>query len=281
MESSTVMPARDAARLRRAVRDFRAPDAPLPLAAVILGAHGSGWSYRTIARSLELSRDRTMQLAALKTEPYGPVPLYEPGAPFPEETVREFQRRARKAAERRDAVRSKAAATIKAAKDAGWSYGQLAALVDLSDEGIRKMALHAAPGVNVAPFSPAGSRTKQPASAPAAPASLSPAMARRLAELAQVARTATKNTGRSLGPDATEEQRRAAAESIGTRQASEELSELIIEAKTSGVPWSAIEAACGYRPGAARARAVRHGYGSLPPSRQAYQRSATPVDTSA
>lgn len=281
MKGSTMMPARDVARFQRAVRDFRAPDAPLPLAAIILGAHGSGWSYRTIARSLELSRDRTMQLAALKAEPYGPVPPYQPGVPFPDAVAREFRRRAMKAAARREAARSKAAAAIKAARDAGWSYGQLGALAGLSDEGIRKMALHAPADLHVPPFSPAVIRVEQTVRPPEVPASLDPSVARRLAQLAQVARTSTKNTGRSLGPDATDEQRRAADESIRARKASEELSDLIIETKNSGVLWAEIEAACGYRPGAARARAVRHGYGSLPPSRQAYQRSATPVDTSA
>lgn len=268
--TGTAMPARDAARFRKAVADYRAPDAPLPLAAVVLGAHGSGWSYRTIARSLELTRERTMQLAALQTTPYPKVAPYRPGETFPQDVVKEFRRRDRKAAARREEGRAKAAATIKAANDAGWPFWVLASLVDLSDERLRRIALEAPPDLAVRPFTPAP---------PAVP--LAADIASRMAVLARQARSSTKNTGRSLGADASDEERRAAARSVRARKASEELSDLIIAAKNSGVSWAEIEAACGYRPGAARARAVRHGYGSLPPTRRAYQRSATPVDTSA
>lgn len=281
MESSTTgaMPARDAARFRRAVSDFRGPDAPLPLAAVVIGAHSSGWSYRTIARSLELSRDRTMQLASLPAEPFT-VARYEPGADFPASVIREFRRRSEKAAVRREKTKAKAAATVRAARDAGWSFAALSALVGLSDEWIRKIAADASPAIHVPPFT-SPPRPKETEPATAGPGRLEHDEAARMAELAATARASSKNTGRSLGQNPTVEELAAVERAVKARRASEELSDLIIAAKQRNVPWADLDAACGYRPGAARARAVRHGYGSLPPTRKAYQRAATPVDTSA
>lgn len=281
MENSTAaaMPARDAARFRRAVSDFRGPDVPLPLAAVILGAHSSGWSYRTIARSLELSRERTMQLASLRAEPYD-VPRYEPGADFPTSVIREFRRRSETASARREKVKAKAAATVKAARDAGWSYAVLSTLVGLSDEWIRRIAAEASPAIEVPPFT-APPRAKAAEPVTAAPGRLEEDEAAKMAELAAAARTSSKNTGRSLGQNPSAEELAAVERTAKARRASEELSDMIIAAKRRNVPWADLDAACGYRPGAARARAVRHGYGSLPPTRTAYQRAATPVDTSA
>lgn len=273
--TAAAMPARDAARFQQAVSTFRAPDLPLPLAAVIQGAHRSGWSYRTIARALGQSRERTMQLAALEAEPYDQVAQYRPGAEFPESVVREFRRRSVESAAKRDQTRAEAAATVRAAREAGWSYSYLGDLAGISDETVRLITAAAPPAAPVPPFSPPQPARSREPSRPR-PGTLAPEEASRLAELAATARASSKNTGRSLGPDATAQERAAVERSIAARRASEELSGMIIAARKRNVPWADLDAACGYRPGAARARAVRHGYGTLPPSRRAYQRHATP-----
>lgn len=274
--SAAGMQGRDVTRFRRAVEAARGPwGISLPLAAVVLGSHASGWSYRSIARSLELSRDRTMQLASLEDAPPYEVPQYRPGAEFPQAAVREFRRRTEQEQRRRARAEARAAATIMAAHAAGWPYTELAGLVGLSDERLRQMAAMPAAGESVPAFTPPA---PPPAPEPARrEGALDDAEAARLAELAQLARTSSQNTGRTLPRNPTPEQLAALEASLRARKASEELSAMIIAARARNVPWADLDKACGYRPGAARARALRHGHGTLPPSRRAYR--TTPVDT--
>jgi hypothetical protein len=91
-----------------------------------------------------------------------------------------------------------------------------------------------------------------------------------LVRLAERARRATKKVGKRLGPNPGPDQLRGLEASLEDRLASEELSALLIRLKEDRVPWPELDAACGYRPGSARARALRHGYAQAPPSMSSY-----------
>lgn len=242
------------------------------LATVIRAAEDAGWSRRAVAAALKLSRERCQRIAKFPAAASYPMPRCEPGVAFPDAAVAAFRKAEDEVRRRRLLAERDLAATLGAAhKDAGWPYNVLGAMLGASGERLRQIAesdvdLTGAKARKFAPFT----RLLKERAAPAPRGSLDEATRERLRLLAESARKATKAVGTRLGPAPKPEEIAALKLSLAARQASEELSALLIKLKKLNVPWPELDAACGYRPGGARRRAIRHGYAETPPSMKAY-----------
>lgn len=265
-ESSVRIPADQAKLLRTAFKDFTAALDPADqwagrrLASVINAAHAAGWSWRTVASALGISRERTLKLSQYKPSLRCTVDQYRPGTTFPESALATFRRIERDIDARRREAETRMATLIRSAHGSGWPFHLIGQEVGATGEWIRQIGeLH--PDAGQAPES--FDQYKRPLKGRPAPnprGKLTEAERKKLRQLAAIARGNTKSTER------TREE----------REASEQLSALIIEAKGRRITWDDLDEACGYRRGSARARAVRHGYGKLPPSMKRYSPAKKP-----
>lgn len=250
------------------------------LAAVVRAADAAGWSRRTTAAALGLSRPRTDRIAAFPAASTCRMPKFELGAVFPAAAVTAFRRSEDEVSLRRIRAERALIATIRSAHhDAGWPYTALAARLGANAERLRQIAeidldVSAEPAPSFAEFTRVLKERKDPL--PRATRPLADAEAERLARLAGRARRATKHVGKRLGPRPRPEQLRELETSLEDRLASEELSALLIRLKDDNVSWLDLDSACGYRPGSARARALRHGYARTPPSMAPYTPTPLP-----
>lgn len=279
------MPAAQAKALEAAYTAFRQalnpqdPWANGRLATVVRAADASGWSRRTTAAALGLSRARADKIAAFPAAASYRMPKFELGAVFPASAVTAFRRFEDEVSMRRIRTERALIATIRSAHHvAGWPYTALAPLVGASAERLRQIAeidldVSSEPAIAFAPFTRVLKERKE--QTPRATRPLTDGEAERLARLAAKARKATKHVGKRLGPHPEPEQLRELESSLEDRLASEELSALLISLKEDNVSWLDLDLACGYRPGSARARALRHGYARTPPSMAPY--TPTPV----
>ncbi|MCU6480161.1 hypothetical protein [Arthrobacter sp. A2-55] len=261
------MPDAEASLLRRAYRDFvRATNprdrwANRKLASVVRAAVSAGWSRRTTAAALGIPRERALRICEFEPASTYPMPRYAPGTTFPATAVTAFRELEWSVTLRRTRAEAHLAAVIHAAHHAGWPYPALGQILDLSGERVRQIAeTPASSSPEKFAFTPYVRPLKGPRPR-AARGSLTAVELEELGRLAGIARTATKVRP---GADVPEDKRAA-------RKASEALSALIAAARDRKVPWAQIDAACGYNAGGARARAIRHGYGKIPPSMRAYQ----------
>lgn len=265
------MPARERMAFKAAHAAFRAAVDPkdewttAKLASVVVSAVEAGWSHRTIAESLGIDRERTLRIARYTGARRIKVAPYAEGKPFPTHAVAAFRKAEDEVNLRRILTERTFCAMVRAAGSAGWSSPRLGALVGLSGARIRQIAAMdlSTEGVAVPVFSPAPKDRPAKAKPAAARGKLTVEEAARLRELADAARKS-----RQLGMATPKE------ESLKARRASEELSALIIAAKARKISWPDLDTACGYAPGGARTRAVRHGYGKTWPSLTPY----TPTD---
>lgn len=280
------MPPSQARALTDAFTAFRKALDPMDLwansrlATVIKAADTAGWSRRTTASALGLSRDRTQKIAGFPAAATFRMPRHELGAAFPAAAVAAFRKYEDEVSLRRVRTELALVATIRAAHhSAGWPYNVLGAIVGASGERLRQIAetgldVSEEPAPAFEPFTRIlKGRTDQ---APRATRTLDPAEAERLRHLAERARKATKSIGKRLGPRPSAEQLRALEASLEDRLASEALSALLIGLKEDQVSWPDLDAACGYKPGGARARAIRHGYAQAPPSMSPYTPTPLP-----
>lgn len=264
----------------RQAMDPQDPWANGRLATVVKAADAAGWSRRTTAAALGLSRPRTDKIAAYPAAGGYRIPKFELGAAFPSAAVASFRRREDEISMRRIRTERALIATIRSAHhSAGWPYTALAALVGASAERLRQIAeidldVSGEPAPAFAPFTRVLKERKAPV--PRATRPLTEAEAESLARLAERARRATKNVGKRLGSRPRPEQLRELEASLEDRLASEELSALLIRLKEDNVSWLDLDSACGYRPGSARARALRHGYAQTPPSMAPYTPTPLP-----
>lgn len=265
-ESSVRMPADQAKILRDAFRDFSAALDPVDqwagrrLASVITAAHSAGWSRRTLAAALGMSRERVLKLSQYKPSLRCTVEQYRRGSSFPESAVSAFRRIEREIEDRRRGAEVRMASLVRSAHASGWPYHLIGLEVGATGEWIRQIGdLHPEAGSAPEAFD-RYSRPLKVRPAPSPRGRLEEAERRQLRELAAVARGNTKSSERTPAE----------------REASEQLSALIIAAKERRITWDDLDEACGYRPGSARARAVRHGYGKLPPSMKPYSPAKKP-----
>jgi hypothetical protein len=264
----------------RQALDPQDPWANSRLATVIKAADAAGWSRRTTAAALGLSRARTDRIAAFPAAAGYRMPKFVLGAAFPAAAVTAFRRYEDEISMRRIRTERTLIATIRSAHHtSGWPYTALAALVGASAERLRQIAeidldVSAEPAPAFAEFTRVLKERKDPA--PRATRPLTAAEAESLSRLAERARRATKNVGKRLGPRPRPEQLRELEASLEDRLASEELSALLIRLKEDNVSWLDLDSACGYRPGSARARALRHGYAQTPPSMAPYTPTPLP-----
>ena len=249
------------------------------LATIIRAADAAGWSRRATAASLGISRERAQRIATFNAAAAYAMPAYGPGATFPPAAVTAFRKTEDDIRRRRTRSESVLVAVVRAAHDAGWPYNVLGALAGSSGERLRQLAESdqdkaAVAAPSFTPFTRVLKERTEPGRRQLAETEI-----QRLRDLAGQARKATKSVGKRLGSNPGQEKVQALESSLAGRRASEELSALIIELKTSNVAWADLDAACGYKAGGARARAVRHGYATVPPSRKPY--TPTPPSTMA
>lgn len=260
------MPADQARVLRAAFKEFSAALdstdqwAGRRLASVINAAHAAGWSRRTVASALGISRERTLKLSQYQPSLRCTVDTYRRGAPFPESALATFRRIEREIDDRRRAAEIRMASLVRSAHCSGWPYHLIGLEVGATGEWIRQIGeLHQDAGQAPEVFEPY-SRPLKFRPAPSPRGKLDEAERKKLRELADIARGNTKSAERTPAE----------------HEASEQLSALIIAAKERRITWDDLDEACGYRPGSARARAVRHGYGKLPPSMKRYSPAKKP-----
>ena len=280
------MPASQANALQTAYGAFRAALDPQDLwansrlATVIKAADAAGWSRRTTSAALGLSRARTERIAAFPAAAACRMPQFQLGAGFPSAAVTAFRKSEDEISLRRIRTERALIATLRAAHhDAGWPYSALAAVLGTSRERLRQIAdidldVSAEPAPTFAAFSRL--LKERPEQLPRTTRVLTGAETEELTRLAGRARRATKNVGKRLGANPRPEQLRDLEASLEDRLASEELSALLIRLKADRVSWRELDAACGYRPGSARARALRHGYSRTPPSMSPYTPTPLP-----
>lgn len=271
---------RDAYAAFRAALDPQDPWANSRLATVIRAADAAGWSRRTTAAALGLSRPRVERIAAFPAAAAYRMPAFELGTAFPAGAVAAFRKHEDAISLRRIRTERALIATIRAAHhDAGWPYGVLGTLVGASGERLRQIAdigldVSGEPAPSFAVFTRVLKERRSPETRTARP--LTEAETERLRHLAERARRATKNVGKRLGANPRPEQLRDLESSLEDRLASEELSAFLIGLKEDRVSWLDLDTACGYRPGSARARALRHGYAQTPPSMTPYTPTLLP-----
>lgn len=268
------MPERQAADLKKAFLAFRTaldpfdPWANRRLATAIRAADAAGWSRRSTAAALGLSRVRTERLGRSQPDSVLELPRYEFGEPYPAMAVSAFRAAEDEVNLRRIRTERVLIAYLRAAHyDAGWPYKALGAITGSSPERLRQLADSALDvGSETAPVFEPFQRALKPGPSTPARGKLSDAEAARLATLAAAARTARRpRLAVGTGP--------AHEASLAAREASRDLSALIIALKRRDVPWPELDAACGYKPGGARVRAIRDGYATTPMSRTAHARS--------
>ncbi|MGK3708595.1 hypothetical protein [Arthrobacter sp. IK3] len=269
------IPADQAKALVRAYTAFTSaadpadPWANRRLASVINAATAAGWSRRTTASALGISRERALKISQFTPSLKCEVPRYRSGESFPASAISKFRSLEEQIRNRREQTRSDAAALIRAAHNAGWPFQVLGEIVGASGEWIRQLNESAVPA-DTAPGFPVYRRPTKGRPPLNPRGTLSDEERRTMRKLAARARSAAKVPVRLAGQDPREETRRRVKAVMEARQASEQLSAMIIGAKARRVRWEELDEACGYKPGAARARAVRHGYGKLPPSMNGY-----------
>lgn len=280
MPPSHVQALTDAYSGFRQALDPQDPWANSRLATVIRAADAAGWSRRSTSAALGLSRPRTDRLAAFPAAATYRMPKFELGSSFPAAAVAEFRKYEDEVSLRRIRTERTLIATIRSAHhDAGWPYTVLGPLVGASGERLRQIAeidldTSSEPAPAFAAFTRVLKEPKEPA--PRGTRPLTESEAESLAQLAARARRATKNVGKRLGPQPRPEQVRELEASLEDRLASEKLSALLIRLKEDNVSWLDLDSACGYRPGSARARALRHGYAQTPPSMAPYTPTPLP-----
>ncbi|ACL42104.1 hypothetical protein Achl_4153 (plasmid) [Pseudarthrobacter chlorophenolicus A6] len=248
------------------------------LAVVIRAADAAGWSRRTTASALGISRERLQRIARFPAAARHKMPRHELGSVFPAASVAAFRKHEDEVSLRRTRTEKALVAILRAAHhDAGWPYNILGALVEVSGERLRQIA---ETPVDVtgeqAPTFDTFTRLVKERPAPREGRKLDEAEVERLRRLADRARTATKSVGKRLGSNPSPEQVRALESALQGRLASEELSALLIGLKEDNVSWPDLDSACGYKPGGARARAIRHGYAQTPPSMSRYTPTQLP-----
>lgn len=260
-------------------RDAKSPHDPWAnrkLASVILSLQKVGWPRRTIAEGLGITPERVRKLVEYQPTAELKFPKYETGN-FPKSAVSAFRKREDEVNLRAMKAEKVFVAILRAAHESGWPFPQLARLVGISGERLRQIAES---NVDIEGINPPEFITYiRPVKAKApvvAKTRLTDEEKAHFRELASIASKTTKSTGEGLGPNPSAEEIEAAAQALKVRKASEELSALIIDAKNRNVSWPDLDAACGYRKGAARARASRHGFGKLPPSMKKY--TTTSID---
>jgi hypothetical protein len=280
MPLSQVQALTDAFTAFRQALDPTDPWANGRLATVIKAADAAGWSRRTTATALGLSRARTDRIAAFPAAATYRMPRFELGAAFPAAAITAFRRYEDEVSMRRIRTERALIATLRSAHHtAGWPYTALAVMVGASSERLRQIAeidldTSDEPAPAFAAFTRVLKERKDPV--PRATRPLADAETEALARLAERARRATKNVGKRLGPRPRPEQLQELEVSLEDRLASEELSALLIRLKEDNVSWLDLDSACGYRPGSARARALRHGYARTPPSMAPYTPTPLP-----
>lgn len=280
MPPSQAKTLKDAYAAFRQALDPQDPWANGRLATVIRAADAAGWSRRTTAAALGLSRARTDRIAAFPAAGTHRMPKFELGAVFPGAAVTAFRKAEDEVSLRRIRTERAMIATLRSAHhDAGWPYTALAAMLGANAERLRQIAetdldVSAEPAPPFTEFTRVLKERKE--QLPRATRPLADAETERLARLAERARRATKHVGKRLGPRPRPEQLRDLEASLEDRLASEELSALLIRLKEDNVSWLDLDTACGYRPGSARARALRHGYAQAPPSMAPYTPTPLP-----
>lgn len=261
----------------KAYADFRDAKSPhdtwanRKLASVIHSLQSAGWPRRTIGEGLGITPERVRKLVEYPPTMALKFPSYETGAQFPKSAVTAFRKREDDVNIRAMRAEKIFVAMLRAAHSSGWPFPQLARLVGISGERLRQIAESDVDieGIEVPEFATyiRPVKAKPPV---VVKTRLTDAEKARFRDLATIASKTTKSTGEGLGPNPSAEEIEAAAQALKVRKASEELSALIIDAKNRNVSWPDLDAACGYRKGAARARASRHGFGKLPPSMKKY-----------
>lgn len=280
--STDTMPAREQTAFKAAYAAFRSASDPQDektarkFATVIASAIDAGWSQRSVAENLGITRERVGRLAKMDA-PRIKVEPYAPGKDFPARTVTAYRRVEDEVNLRRILTERTFSGAVRAANAAGWSNPRLGAIVGLTGERMRQIADMdlSTDGTSVPCFTPFAKPAKAPVERPGRPA-LTDEEEQAMRRLADVARKATKRVGKRLGPAPSPDEVQELEAALRVRRASEELSGLIMAARGRGVPWAALDAACGYARGSAQARAVRHGYGDPWSSLPAY----TPTDDS-
>ncbi|MCC3299244.1 hypothetical protein [Arthrobacter caoxuetaonis] len=257
---------RTAYRALAAANDPADPWANRRFASVIHAATSAGWSRRTTASELGISRDRVLKIAQYEPSLECELPRYKRGEPFPPQAVDTFRRIERDVLTRRREARARMSALVQAAHSAGWPFHVLGSIVGATGEWIRQLHDTEDPSsLATVPDFPEYRRPLKGKPGPRPRGTLSGEERTRMRALAVKARAAGKEpavTGDALPQEA--------ERILEARRASEELSAMIISAKDRRVRWEELDEACGYRTGGARARAVRHGYGKLPPSMTGY-----------
>lgn len=260
------MPQEQSRALRLAFKDFSAASDPNDrwanrrLSSVINAATAAGWSRRTVAAELGISRERALKISAYPPSLSCTVEPYRRGAVFPAAAVGTFSRIEQEISGRRIEAGSALAALIRSAHASGWPYHLIGREAGATGEWMRRIAESYPDTPARIRFEPY-SRPLKGRPAPSPRGKLNEAEKQLMATLAAAAREATKAPADE-----------ASRHTLPARMASEQLSALIIAAKKRRVTWADLDEACGYRPGSARARAVRHGYGKLPPSMTGYSR---------
>lgn len=280
--TTETMPAREQAAFKAAYAAFRAAADPNDektarrCASVIASAVDAGWSQRTIAEALGITRERVARLAAMDVPRIHVDPRVR-GAAFPSRTVAAYRKAEDEMNLRRILTERTFAGAVRAANAAGWSNPRLGAIVGLTGERMRQIAEMdlSTDGAAIPCFTPY-TKPSRAADRPSRP-ELGEEEAAHMRRLADAARKATKRVGKRLGPAPSDEEIRELEAALAARKASEELSEMLMAARSRGIPWAALDAACGYARGSAQARAVRHGYGDTWASLSTY----TPTDDSA
>lgn len=242
------------------------------LATVIHSLQDAKWPRRTIADSLGITPERVRKLDEYEPTTTLKFPTYTQGATFPKAALTAFRRREDEINLRTLNAERKFLTLLRAAHDnAGWPFPQLAHMVGISGERMRQI-YESDVAVDDTELPHIDQYVRPVKSKPEVTpkTKLTADEKRRFRHLAQIAAKTTKSTGKNLGPNPSEEELEAAAQALKVRRASEELSALIIDAKRRNVSWPDLDDACGYKRGAARARASRHGFGKLPPSMKAY-----------
>lgn len=267
--TTDTMPAREQAAFKAAYAAFRSATDPQDertlrkLAVVVISALDAGWSRRAIAEGLGINRAKVGLLALQQDVHRIKVDPFAPGTEFPAKAVAAYRRYEDEVNLRRILTERTFAGAVRAANAAGWSNPRLGAIVGLTGERMRQIAeMHlSSDGVTIPCFTPYGKSPKPKHVTRRERPALTPEEAKEMRRLAKAAKKATKRVGRRLGPAPSAEEVKELQEALAARKASEELSELIIAARNRGVPWTALDDACGYARGSAQVRAVRHGYG--------------------
>lgn len=269
--SPPTMPAPQAEEITSAFGDYRRAIDPKDawanalLASVVRASHAAGWSRRTIAAALGLSREKTEKLTSTEPAADPHVPAYTRGASYPQSAISLHQQLEARVRERRVNAEHRLVGLVRGAHECGWPYPVLGSLLGVTGERVRQIAESPVTVSPTTTFPLYRTDAAQPEDKPQpAPPPLDPVDVKKLRELKDAAAVARRLPGtRRAG---TEDAQRT----LDARKASENLSALIAKLKGAGATWPQLDEACGYKTGGARARAIRHGYGTVPPSMKPY-----------